>query len=73
MSLPKDNLNNSKTNGFLVENGNSDAFVQKIELLIEDENLRIQMGKNAKNSISQYDLYIIMMQWKKLFEELIRN
>jgi glycosyltransferase involved in cell wall biosynthesis len=60
-------------NGFLVENGNLDAFVQKIELLIEDENLRIQMGQNAKNSISKYDLYIIMMQWKKLFEELIRN
>jgi glycosyltransferase involved in cell wall biosynthesis len=60
-------------NGFLVENGNLDTFVQKIELLIEDENLRIQMGQNAKNSISKYDLYIIMMQWKKLFEELIRN
>jgi len=60
-------------NGFLVEDGNIDLFVQKMELLIEDENLRIQMGKNAKNSISKYDLETIMQQWKSLFEELIEK
>jgi len=60
-------------NGFLVEDGNIDSFVQKIELLIADENLRIQMGKNAKNSISKYDLESIMQQWKALFENLIKQ
>jgi glycosyltransferase involved in cell wall biosynthesis len=60
-------------NGFLVEDGNIDSFVQKLELLIEDENLRIEMGKNAKNSISKYDLETIMQQWKSLFEELIKK
>jgi glycosyltransferase involved in cell wall biosynthesis len=60
-------------NGFLVENGNLDMFVQKMELLIEDENLRIQMGKNAKNSVSKYDLETIMQQWKSLFEHLAKN
>lgn len=60
-------------NGFLVEDGNIDAFVQKMELLIEDENLRIQMGKNAINSISKYDLDAIMLQWKSLFENLVNQ
>ena len=57
-------------NGFLVGDGDIDSFVQKMELLIEDENLRIQMGQNAKTSVSKYDLDFVMMQWKKLFESL---
>jgi glycosyltransferase involved in cell wall biosynthesis len=60
-------------NGFLIEDDNLDSFVQKTELLIEDENLRILMGKNAKNSVSKYDLDSVMMQWKSLFEEVKNN
>ena len=60
-------------NGFLIENGNIDAFVQKMELLIEDDIMREQMGHNAKNSVSKYDLEIIMQRWKLLFEELIEK
>jgi glycosyltransferase involved in cell wall biosynthesis len=60
-------------NGYLIEDGNIDSFVQKLELLIEDQNLRIEMGKNAKNSSSKYDLDTIMQQWKSLFEELIKK
>ena len=58
-------------NGFLIENGNIDSFVQQLELLIEDENLRIQMGKKAQESIKIYDLECIMQQWKSLFENLM--
>lgn len=58
-------------NGFLIENGNIDSFVQQLELLIEDENLRIQMGKKAQKSIKIYDLECIMQQWKSLFENLV--
>lgn len=60
-------------NGFLIEDGNSDAFVQKIELLIENENLRIQMGKNAQKSVEKFNLDKIMLQWKSLFEEMIKQ
>jgi glycosyltransferase involved in cell wall biosynthesis len=63
----------NNANGFLVENGNLDSFVQKMELLIEDENLRIQMGQNAKKSVSKYDLDAIMSQWKSLFENLVKK
>ncbi|OOG69878.1 glycosyltransferase family 4 protein [Flavobacterium sp. A45] len=58
-------------NGFLIEDGNVDSFVQKLELLIEDENLRIKMGKNAQESVQKYDLDSIMQQWKLLFETLV--
>lgn len=59
-------------NGFLIENGNVDSFVQKLELLIQDENLRVQMAKNAQQSIKKYDLENIMQQWKSLFESLVK-
>jgi glycosyltransferase involved in cell wall biosynthesis len=63
----------NNANGFLVENGNLDSFVQKMELLIEDENLRMKMGKNAQESVKIYDLENIMQQWKSLFENLVKN
>lgn len=58
-------------NGFLIEDGNLDSFVEKLELLIEDENLRLQMGINASESIAVYDLEIIMKKWQNLFESLL--
>lgn len=58
-------------NGFLVENGNINYFVQQMELLIEDEKLRIKMGTKAQESIEIYDLECIMQQWESLFENLV--
>lgn len=66
---PRAIIQNDK-NGFLVEEGNIDSFVQKMELLIENENLRVQMGTNAKESVGKYNLHSIMQQWKTLFEEI---
>ena len=60
-------------NGFLVENGNTDSFVQKLELLIEDENLRIEMGKNALESVGKYNIDSKMQQWESLFEDLVKK
>nr|WP_315253081.1 glycosyltransferase family 4 protein [uncultured Flavobacterium sp.] len=60
-------------NGFLIENGNVDLFVQKLELLIEDEKLRLQMGEKAKESIKKYEIEGIMQQWKSLFESLVKQ
>ena len=67
---PREIIQNNE-NGLLVENGNIDLFVQKMELLIEDENLRLQMGKNAQESIGKYDIDSIMQQWKSFFESLV--
>ena len=67
---PRAIINNNE-NGFLVENGNLDSFIQKIELLIEDENLRIEMGKKSQKSSGKYNLEFIMQQWKLLFESFV--
>ncbi|WP_281240342.1 glycosyltransferase family 4 protein [Flavobacterium praedii] len=64
---------NEGENGFLIEDGNVDSFVKKLELLIDDENWRIKMGENAKESVRKYDLEIIMKQWKMLFESLVKQ
>lgn len=64
---------NDGENGFLVEDGNTDSFVQKLELLLEDENLRIQMGANAQKSVKKYDIDSIMKRWEELFLSLKNN
>ena len=63
----------NNANGFLVGNGDIDSFVQKMDLLIEDENLRLQMGKNAQVSVKKYNVDGIMQQWKSLFEDLAKK
>ncbi|MWB96518.1 glycosyltransferase [Flavobacterium sp. GA093] len=60
-------------NGFLIEDGNQNSFAEKLNLLIEDENLRIKMSQNAKSSVAKYDLDAIMKQWKNLFESIVKN
>lgn len=66
---PKAIIQNNE-NGFLIEDGNKDSFVEKLNLLMEDENLRVTMGENAIKSIEKYDLSTIMQQWKGLFESI---
>lgn len=64
---------NEGENGFLIEDGNVDSFVQKLELLIDNENLRRRMGENAITSIKKYNIDSIMQQWKMLFESLVKQ
>ena len=62
-----------KEDGFLVENGNIQAMAAKVCELIEDEQLRRQLGNKAKENIARYSEEKIMGQWKNLFEELIKG
>jgi glycosyltransferase involved in cell wall biosynthesis len=68
---PKAIIQNNK-NGFLIEDGNKDSFVEKLNLLIEDENLRMKMSGEAIKSVEKYDLESIMNQWKVLFESIVK-
>ncbi|MBZ4042528.1 glycosyltransferase family 4 protein [Flavobacterium hibisci] len=60
-------------NGFLIKDENVDSFVQKLELLIEDENLRIQMGSNAQESVRKYEIDSIMKRWDELFKSFKKS
>jgi glycosyltransferase involved in cell wall biosynthesis len=66
---PKD-LITDKKNGYLVELGDTEELGNKINMLIESENLRKTMAKAAICNAQNYREEIIMAQWIDLFNEL---
>lgn len=59
--------------GFLVEHLNTKKASEKICQLIEDKNLRKNMGSQARKNIIRYDRDNIMKQWIDLFKSLSSN
>ena len=57
-------------NGYLVPPFDINEYADRIIQLIQNEELRLQMGKNAQHSSHKYDIDTIAIQWKKLFDEL---
>lgn len=60
-------------NGFLIPMGNEDLFAEKICTLIENEELRKGMGKNALIKSKEYQIDPIISRWMLLFEELLEG
>ena len=56
--------------GFLVQPFDIMAYAEKVMQLMRNEELRKRMGANAQKVVSQYDLDIVGLQWKQLFDEL---
>ena len=56
--------------GCLVEDGNIEAFAEKVCLLMENESLRQHLGQSAKRHMAYYSKDRIMNQWRELFERL---
>ena len=69
---PREIINNGE-NGYLIENGNMEDFVEKVSRLIENERMRNVFGKKAKLNSSNFSEEIIMKQWVTLFEEVINK
>ena len=59
--------------GFLVRNRNINEFVEKVCLLIDNQELRIKMGKAGIVSSQRYAAHLIMPLWKQLFEQYKKN
>ena len=57
--------------GLLVKNGDIAGLAEKICYLIENEDIRREMGRNARESVKRFKKENIMSQWMDLFEELI--
>lgn len=57
-------------NGFLVEPLNVDLFADKMRLLMQDENLRIEFSKNSTKDLERFDRKLIINKWDKLLKEL---
>lgn len=69
---PRDVINDGE-NGFLIPEGDVQAMADKICVLIENEELRKQMGENAKRLSERFSEETIMKRWITLFEELTQK
>ena len=69
---PRDIITDGE-DGILCENGNIQCLAEGICQLIEDEQLRKEMGQKAAQNIQRYTIDNIMKQWDALFQEIHRN
>ena len=58
-------------NGFLLEENNVSLFVEKIELLSNNELLRKKMGLRSKELVKKYNIYDMQEQYMKLYREVL--
>ncbi len=66
---PRSIITNNQ-NGYLVPNDNEEGYVSKVCELIENQSLRLELGKKAKESVSIYQIESCMEQWNSLFISL---
>lgn len=69
---PKDIISEGE-DGFLVKNGDLDTFSERLQLLIKDANLRMDMGEKARQKAKTYLPECIIPQWDALFKNLISS
>lgn len=61
-----------EVNGFLVPIRDSKVLSGKIEILIQDENLRIQMGQKAlEKALNEFDVRKVVEQYMEYYEKFI--
>ncbi len=66
---PSDIITN-EVDGYVVEDGNIESLKEKLFILIEDAELRKNMGINAKKSAERYTTENIGKQWISLFRKI---
>lgn len=59
-------------NGYLVNDGIEDLCL-KLKLLMDDTDLRCELGKNAHDSMQQYSAERIWRQWEELIHSVVRE
>lgn len=65
-----DIISDGKT-GFLIEPFSIKEYANKLALLMNNENVRIQMSKNCMKFVTRFSLDNIVPQWEDLFYSLI--
>ncbi|WP_420843356.1 hypothetical protein [Kushneria phosphatilytica] len=57
--------------GFLVHQGDTNAFAQQLMGLILDSELRIRFSRSARDSVAQFTSDVIVVQWQEYLESLV--
>ena len=69
-----DNIGNEciidKKNGYLIKEFNIEDMAEKIEMLIENKDLRKSFSENALNDIKKFELESIIKKWNNLLERI---
>ena len=60
-------------NGFLVPEGDVEAFADALRRIILDDGERTRMGQEAFRNASRWDIETIMPQWIRLFEKTLSS
>ena len=61
-----------KETGFLIKLGDIDDFSSKLAILIQNMELRKEMGANGKIAVREFHAEKIMPQWSQLFVEILK-
>ncbi|MFY4754697.1 hypothetical protein ACOTV8_00885 [Campylobacter jejuni] len=61
-------LIDDKNNGLLFKMGDFNDMALKISLLMQDENLRQEIVKKAKEKVESYKIESLMKKWDELFD-----
>ena len=69
---PKDIITNGK-DGILVENGNVEKLAESICYLIENEEVRKEMGRKGVMSAERFREDLIMQKWIELFDNCTKD
>lgn len=64
---------NNQENGFLVSPFNLPNYAKKISELMENENLRKEMGDKAMKAVEKYNPEFILTNWSNLFDKLLNQ
>lgn len=59
--------------GFLVPDGDTNVFIERLETLLGDESMRQRFSQCAINYVQKFCVDTIMQQWKTLFETLCKK
>jgi glycosyltransferase involved in cell wall biosynthesis len=57
--------------GFLIADGNKEQFVAQLNRLMNDVDVRKQIGEKAQIAMNQYNHQTIMKKWQNLFDSLL--
>jgi len=61
-------------NGLLASgNNNVESFSESLAILMENDMLRIEMGKAARKSIKQFEPEDVFNQWERLFKSIAQT
>lgn len=69
---PKDIIND-EINGYIIPMKNRELFAAKLLTLMDDQELREKMGKEAYSSSKKFDEEHIMNQWTSLFDRILHG